>query len=81
MIGIIIANSRYHPHIDAAQKQAPAPTRKLAPTVMLPSAVCQNPPAAKPKPIVAATKMMAKNRLVRIDRIRKQKDRVPSAMK
>lgn len=69
---------KYHPNMAAPQKQPPAPMTNFSPSATFPSAMCQNAPAANPNPMVAATKMRKKTRLVRVDAMRKTKDSTAS---
>lgn len=79
IVGIMMANSKYHPNIAAAKKQPPVATRHSFPRFRLPLATFQKEPAAKPKPIVAATKMRKKKRFVRSEQTRKTNDKIAIA--
>lgn len=76
IIGIIIAISKYHPNIAAAQKHDPHPTSKFAAKAMLPFPIWKKEPAANPKPSVAATKTRKKMRFVRVEQMRKMAERM-----
>lgn len=75
----MMAASRYQPSMSAAKKQAPHPTRRVFPYEADPSAVAHNDPAAKPKPMVAHTKIRTKIALVLREQSRKMKDSMARA--
>lgn len=74
MVGIIIANNKYHPNMAHVQKHAPVATRNFAELAICPIPANQKLADAKLKPMVAATKMRKKMRLVRREQRRKTRE-------
>lgn len=80
MVGIIIANNKYHPNMAHTQKHAPVATRNCAELPICPIPANQKLADAKLKPMVAATKMRKKMRLVRREQRRKTRERMARDM-
>lgn len=75
----MIAASKYQPSISAAKKQAPHPISKVFPYAVDPRADAHKDPAAKPKPIVAQTKIKTNIALVLREQSRKMNDSIARA--